>query len=403
MIDDLMPGLAQSALPLYQSLITSSLLLGAMFGSLFGGNLANKFGRRMGALISSGICIFGLLLQVFAPEIVTLIIFRIVIGFGVGLIGVICPMYTSETAPSDKKGIFGVLFQLTLTFGIALANVAGWALLTYVDSTFYKWRIMSAIGILFPLGLFLVAFAKMAEISFKSHVLDHEDEYTVLNSVPSDETATSAADKSGWAGFFDSSYYVFLAIVFSATLQLTGINAVMFFGPTILQGTHLDEYALNIGIGVWNFVTTLIALVFVERLGRKKLMIAGVVVLTLAVVLVGLSFRVPSGTPQLVTIGLGLLLYLLGFEGGPGCLFWVVVNEAFPPRIRAVAGSFCNIVQWGFNLLISTSFPFLATILTEVGLADIVFYVYGGIGVFCIVCLTIFWHPDENKVKSGSI
>jgi len=213
-----------------------------------------------------------------------------------------------------------------------------------------------------------------------------DDEATALNSVP---LSNDEFKRGGWAGLFlDNPRLVILGIVFSATLQLTGINAVMFFGPSIIQRAGIkDAYALNIGVGAWNFLTTIIAIVFVERLGRKKLMIGGALLLTIALFFIGMSFRVFSGSLQGWMVGLGLALYLMGFEGGPGCLFWVVVNEAFPVHVRGAGNSFCNIVQWGFNLLISTTFPIVINALGT-GI-DIVFYVYGGIGVVCILCLAV--------------
>jgi len=374
---------------LIEGLITSSILFGAMIGSLFGSTLATKLGQRVGTLIASAICMVGLLTQSFAPEIYTTLVFRIIQGCGIGLIGVLCPMYANEAAPHDQKGIFGVLFQLTLTFGIVVSNVVGWAFLTQYNNAMYNWRIMTGIGILFPLLLFIVALTRMKETQ---HAAD--ENATLLRAVGTDNTNYQ---RGGFTGLFlDNFRFVFLGIIFSATLQLTGINAVMFFGPSILQSAGIDNaYALNIGVGSWNFLTTIFAIVFVERLGRKKLMIGGTVLLTLALFFIGIGFHFFSGTMQGVMVGIGLALYILGFEGGPGCLFWVVVSEAFPPHIRGAGNSFCNIVQWGFNLLISTTFPIVKNALGS-GRIDIIFYVYGGIGVICVFFLTLMQKETKD-------
>jgi len=164
----------------------------------------------------------------------------------------------------------------------------------------------------------------------------------------------------GWKSFFLNIKYVFLGIIFSATLQLTGINAVMYFGPSIVRSAGIPNiYAANIGIGAVNFLTTGIAVALVEKLGRKKLMISGTILLTVSTFFIGISFHVFPPESQGYLVAIGLFFYLMGFEGGPGCVFWVVVNEAFPPHIRGVGNSFCNIVQWGFNLLLSTTFPIM--------------------------------------------
>jgi len=222
-----------------------------------------------------------------------------------------------------------------------------------------------------------------------------DENATLLRAVGTDN---SNYQRGGFTGLFlDNFKFVFLGIVFSATLQLTGINAVMFFGPSIIKSAGIDnEYALNIGVGSWNFLTTIIAIFLVERLGRKKLMIAGTVLLTVALFFIGISFHFFRGTLQGAMVGLGLALYLMGFEGGPGCLFWVVVSEAFPPHIRGAGNSFCNIMQWGFNLLISTTFPIVSGALGSEGI-DIIFYVYGGIGVVCVFFLAIM----QKETKDG--
>jgi len=304
-------------------------------------------------------------------------------------VGVICPLYVNEKAPSDKKGVLGVTFQLVLTFGIVLSNLVGWALLS-VDVTI-NWRLMTGIGIIFPIALLIFALLYVAETKTPRYVGVTDEESTALTT-PAADTYTYGLRKEGYAGLFcdcTNFKFLFLGIVFSATLQLTGINAVMFYGPQIIKNAGIDNgNAVNIGVTGWNFLTTFIAVLLVERLGRKFLMIGGAALVAVSAIFMGVSFHYFTGSLQAWTIGAGLALYLVGFEGGPGCLFWVLVNEAFPPHIRAAGNSFCNIVQWGFNLAISVTFPILNAALQSN--AYIIFYVYGGIGVSCCFVLLIF-------------
>jgi len=315
--------------------------------------------------------------------------FRGFLGGGIGLVGVICPLYVNEKAPSDKKGVLGVTFQLVLTFGIVLSNLVGWALLS-VDVTI-NWRLMTGIGIIFPIALLIFALLYVAETKTPRYVGVTDEESTALTT-PAADTYTYGLRKEGYAGLFcdcTNFKFLFLGIVFSATLQLTGINAVMFYGPQIIKNAGIDNgNAVNIGVTGWNFLTTFIAVLLVERLGRKFLMIGGAALVAVSAIFMGVSFHYFTGSLQAWTIGAGLALYLVGFEGGPGCLFWVLVNEAFPPHIRAAGNSFCNIVQWGFNLAISVTFPILNAALQSN--AYIIFYVYGGIGVSCCFVLLIF-------------
>jgi len=287
---------------------------------------------------------------------------------------------------------------LVLTLGIVVSFVAGWAL-EKMNNPQINWRIMTGIGLLFPGMLVILGLTKMNETrQFRRHVKDEEARALTSSA---GEPSDGASERTGFAGLFldcANFKYVFLGLIFSATLQLTGINAVMYFGPQIIQSAGIkDKYGLNIGVGAWNFLTTFIAVFLVERLGRRKLMIGGTVLLTLALIFIAISFRVfPSGsTTQGIFVGLGLAVYLMGFEGGPGCLFWVVVNEVYPEHIRGAGSSFCNITQWGFNLIVSTTFPIVTTALGPQN-TDIIFYIYGGVGVLCVI-FQLLLQPETKE------
>jgi len=250
-----------------------------------------------------------------------------------------------------------------------------------------NWRIMTGIGLIFPIALFILALVAMKEPRPGLRLADEES--TALRSP--DANDLRIPEQTGFAGLFQrkSISYIFLGIVLSATLQLTGINAVMNFAPDIFKAAGVsDEYLANAGVGAWNFLTTFVAAILVERLGRRKLMIGGTVVLTIALIFTGIAFFFFTGITQSLLVGAGIALYLVGFEGGPGCLFWVLINELFPENIRGAANSFCNIVQWGFNLIISTTFPILLGVIGKEK-AYILFWVYGGIGIVCGALLII--------------
>jgi len=170
----------------------------------------------------------------------------------------------------------------------------------------------------------------------------------------------------------------------------------MYYGPEIIKNAGISNAnAVNIGVTGWNFLTTIIAITLVDKLGRRPLMIGGAVLVSVAAIFMGISDRYFTGSTQGWTIGIGLAVYLVGFEAGPGCLFWVLVNEAFPQHIRAAGNSFCNIVQWGFNLMIAITFPILNNALGSS--AYVIFYVYGGIGVVCCIFLLIFLKETKQN------
>eukprot|EP01124_Arcella_intermedia_P002307 TRINITY_DN1125_c0_g1_i1.p1 TRINITY_DN1125_c0_g1~~TRINITY_DN1125_c0_g1_i1.p1 ORF type:complete len:436 (+),score=63.72 TRINITY_DN1125_c0_g1_i1:32-1309(+) len=370
--------------------ITSTCLFGAMFGSLFGGFLSQLMGMRLTAFLAASLCLFGAITSAFSVQLWVFMALRVILGIGVGLIGVICPLYVSTVAPDNLKGRFGVLFQLTLTFGILVSNVAGFAF-DKVNNPFLSWRLMLATG--GGLSAFLlqcVVFFKMIE----------PPKHYQFDSVSSETRPLSSDNQK--PSFFMLFYPfarlkdTFTGFMLAVTLQLTGINAIMYFGPKILKSAGLDNaVALNIGIGGWNFITTFLAVLLVNRLSRRTLVVGGTLVMSLALVLCGIfmdSHIITNPTYKGIGVGIGLLLFLAGFEAGIGCLFWVLVNEIFEKDVKEYGASMTNVLQWGFNLLLSTFYPSLTSLVGD----NVTFYVFGGIGVVCTIYLVIVLKEEEN-------
>jgi len=303
-------------------------------------------------------------------------------------------MYVAETAPANKKGMFGAMFQLSLTVGILLSFAAGYAF-TYVKDENLSWRLMVVVGIIFPASLTLLTFCAVEET--KDFKRSHDDgEARELRS-----QSSTTEKHSGWKGLFAAEHRkeFITGVVLAGTLQLTGINAVMYYGPTIIKKSGLDnEVLLNIIIGGWNFVATFIAVFLVERAGRRVLMITGTAIMSVALVGIGIAFKVTEGTPLAIAVSVGLFFFIGGFEGGPGCLFWVLVNEVYPPHIRDAGGSFANILQWGFNLLVASLFQYVANAIGW----SVIFWVFGGIGVLCTIYL-FFFLASRPKVQERFI
>jgi len=208
---------------------------------------------------------------------------------------------------------------------------------------------------------------------------------------------------------------ILTATMLGATLQLTGINAVMFYGPKIIKSAGFENgNLLNIYVGAWNFVTTLFAIFLVNKLGRRLLFLVGTALLTVALLGIGFTFTFtetcappanktqlefdfmqfpqadpPAVCPRVVGVSVGLAVFILGFEIGPGCLFWVLANEIFPRSFSDLGASYTNIVQWGFNLLVSSTFALLQP-------ESLGFYLFGGFGVICTIYLFFFLRVSDT-------
>jgi len=367
--------------------ITSTVLFGAMLGSLCGGFLSNFFGMKFTAFLGASICLFGATTSAFSISLPIWMACRVVLGIGIGLIGVICPLYVSIMAPKHLKGPFGVLFQLTLTFGILIAYVVGYGC-TKVGDIFLSWRIMvGSGGALSAILLQLVVYFGMVEPPKTVKMIDESEP---LNPNSNGKPSFLTLFKSG------RRLNTLTGIMLAITLQLTGINAIMYFGPKILKSAGLDEaVALNIGIGAWNFVTTFLAILLVNRVSSRVLVVVGTSVMSVALVICGICMDgsiVSNPTYKGVGVGIGLILFLAGFEGGMGCLFWVLVNEIFDSDVREYGASMTNLLQWGFNLLLSTFFLSISKTIGD----DKTFYVFGGIGVLCSIYLIFFLKKLEK-------
>jgi len=361
-----------------------------MIGSLIGGILANKYGRRISNTIGCGLCLFGALCSTFAPEIWIFLIARVFLGAGIGITAVVCPMYVSEMAPPDKRGALGVLFQLAVTLGIFISFLIGWGITSIVSlSPFYKWRIQIGLGIFLPIILLALTVMRMLEPSSWTELQAKQ-----RGSANHEEVKKKAALSEICRQKHLRQLLVTLTVL-ASILQLTGINAVMYYGPAILVTAGVsDANALNIGIGAWNFATTLIAIFLVDRWGRRPLMLSGVALMSVALVVIGVVYQLADLTPtaRIAGVGVGLAAFIAGFEVGPGCLFWVLINELFPEEYIEFGGSYANILQWGFNLFVSTIFPFLGK--SALGTPG-TFYLFGAVGFVCLAYC--FFFLDETK------
>ncbi len=207
--------------------IASTILIGALCGSIIAGMLASRYGRRMTIVIGGLICAFAGAAQGFAPELWVLLTTRLILGVGVGISVVVCPLFVSEAAPMTQRGFFGVFFQLAVCFGILVGNIIGYAIiLTKVDA-YLGWRIMLALGSVFPAVLVILGMLFVEEthewLSSRG-----EDETRRLQPTSSEIGDGVVPAKQGWSLLFSrqSLSSVILATVLAATAQLTGIIAL---------------------------------------------------------------------------------------------------------------------------------------------------------------------------------
>jgi len=358
---------------------TSSILIGAAIGSFIGSHVLRFIGIRNSFFALALLSVIGSVLSAVTNGLPVIAVMRGVLGLGVGLASVACPLYVAQNAPTDKKGFLGTFFQLAITVGIVIAYAVG---LAFKNNDGWKW--MFGLGAIPGTILFFLSF-----FTTNRHQTPDADSllpHTSDGSIQSEEEKTQT-----WKAFL-------LGTALCVSLQLTGINAFIYYAAEIFKdaGFENNPNLPTLGVGAWNFATTLFATFFIERLGRRLLVLVGLFTVTVSCIGLALVFQFLDGeTKGYVSLAL-LFLFIAGFEGGLGPLFWVLATEIYPKRVANYGISFMNVLQWLFNILLTLVFPIAKE---EFG-GPAVFGTFGGIGIVCFIIIVIFLKdttPDESE------
>ncbi|MCM3654148.1 D-xylose transporter XylE [Metabacillus litoralis] len=394
---------------LFHGLTVSSALIGCIIGGLISGVLSNRIGRRNSLLVAAVLFFISALLSGYPeflfftkgePTIGLFIMFnvyRIIGGIGVGLASGLGPLYISETSPANIRGRLVTLNNLAIIFGMLLVYIVNWRIAVGQSASWIHdigWRYMFASeaipAILFFGLLFLVPETPRYLISKNKD----EEAMTVLTKVNgSNKIAkeiyqeikqTMDTPNSPKAGIFSyGKLVVIVGILLAAAQQFVGINVILYYAPRIFanMGASADSSMLQtILIGVVNLIFVFIALMLVEKWGRKPLLLIGSVGMAIGMFgIATLSFVDSMGLGALLFILVYVAFYNLSF----GPLVWVLAAEIFPNKIRGQVMAITVVANWGSNLLISATFPSLLEI--SAGVA------YSFYGVMCILSFFFVW------------
>lgn len=361
--------------PLIEGVVVSGAMAGAAFGAAIGGKLADRFGRRR--LIFTGAVVFfvGSLTMAVAPTVPVLVAGRLIDGVAIGFASIVGPLYISEIAPPRIRGALTSLNQLMVTVGILSSYFVNYA---FAGSG--SWRYMLGAGMI-PAVVLAVGILRMPESP--RWLVEHgreEQARAILQQTRSggveeelDEISETVEKQTG-TGFRDLlQSWLRPALVVGLGLavfqQITGINAVLYYAPTILSSTGFGSATsilATVGIGVINVVMTIVAISVIDRVGRRPLLIVGVggMVVTLAVL--GAIFYVPGFSGGLGWVATAcLMLFVAFFAIGLGPVFWLLVSEIYPLAVRGSAMGAVTVANWGANLLVSLAFPVLTASIGE--------------------------------------
>ena len=394
-----------------QGFLVSSVLIGAVIGAATNGVLADIFGRKKIIMATAVIFILGSLMCAFAPNVYILILSRIFVGFAVGIVNFIVPLYLSEVSPKNLRGTLVSLYQWAITAGILFSY--------FINAVFaqavYNWRWMLFAGVVPGLILFIgMCFMKDTPRWLVSKNRDGEARKVFAKIEPDidadseiKEIRETLVDNKSNKKFRLSKWMIMpfvvgIGIMFAQIC--TGINTIIYYAPTIFKTAGFDSnitaiYATT-GIGIVNFVMTIVAVFFTDKLGRKPLLYFGLTGVMISLFALGTSFAfadILGESLKWVAVG-SLVTYIVCFAMSLGPIGWILVSEVFPLKIRGVAMSVCTVSNFAFNFFVVASFPVL---LHRIGGAW-TFWMFGIVSILCII-FVYFFVPETKGISLEQI
>jgi sugar porter (SP) family MFS transporter len=335
-----------------QELVVSGVLVGAVLGAAVGGGLADRLGRRRIILVTAAVFLIGAIGMGLSPGVWWLIGFRFVAGIGIGIASIVGPLYISETAPPQIRGSVVSFNQLAITSGILIAYPVGFAL-----SFSGGWRLMLGLGAVPALALgvgmifmpesprWLVANGEEEDacgvLERIDDSIDHDEGIQSIRQAISEESGARELLK-GWIR-----PALVVGIGLAVLQQITGVNTVIYYAPTIFHNTGFGGSASilgTVGVGVVNVLLTVAAILLVDRVGRRPLLLVGLAGMVLSLGVLGLAFLLPalSGIVGWIAI-VSLALYIAFFAVGLGPVFWLLISEIYPQEVRGAAMSVASV------------------------------------------------------------
>jgi SP family sugar:H+ symporter-like MFS transporter len=378
--------------------IVASLLLGAMIGAACAGRLSDRLGRRRLIMIAAVIFGIGALGAATAGSPGILIAFRFVLGLAVGSAALVVPLYLSEIAPKEIRGAISSLNQLMIVSGILVAF-----LVNAVLASSGNWRLMLGLAVVPSVVLFAGMIFMPETPRFLVRAGEEDEARDVLEGmrdngrVDSEMRDIQEVDEEEEEGRVPLRTLLepwvrpalVVAIGLAVFQQLIGINTIIYYAPTTLTnvgyGPESAIYA-NIVIGVLNLAATIVAIRIVDRVGRKPMLLGGLVGMITSLAVLGISLQVLSepkspGDPAAIITLVCLATFIVSFAATWGPVVWVMLPEVLPLRVRGTAMGVALFLHWGANFAVSQTFPVM---LKSWGPGP-VFLGYAGMGVLALL------------------
>jgi sugar porter (SP) family MFS transporter len=380
----------------------SVVLIGCMFGAGISGTISDRIGRKRFMLVSAVLFLVSAVGCALPRTIAEFVVFRFIGGLGIGSASILAPLYISEIAPARIRGALVSVNQMAIVTGILLAYFINWAFAGVGPS---NWRWMYAAGAL-PSVIFFILLLRVPESPRWLVKQGRESEALgVLSRVNTTDLAAAEVssikealtmEKGSLAELFRPGFRraLLIAVVLAILQQITGINAVLYYAPRIFERagfSRMSAIGQSTIVGFVNMLFTIVAIVLVDRIGRKPLLLTAAGGMGVSLLLLGAAFKSQAFSGPLI-LGL-ILLYIAFFAMAMGPIVWVVLAEIFPTRMRGSAMAIATVILWISDFAVTLSFPVIADRLNE----STAFWLYAAMCAVDFVFMFVFLPETKGK------
>lgn len=390
--------------PQTNGIVVAAVLLGALIGALLSGRLVDRLGRKRLLIIDAVIFIIGTFISFIATSIEWLIIARIIVGIAIGIASYTAPLYISEIAPTRYRGALVSLNQLAITLGILISYIVD-----YIFAEHGQWRFMFISGIVPAVGLLfgMIFLPESPRWMANKGLIDKARSILArIRNNPSEAERELAAiiacgqqqhPHNHWQTLF--SPFIRSAIIIGIGLavlqQITGINTIIYYAPTIFKmagfASATSAILATMGVGAILVLFTIIALPFIDTLGRRPLLLSGLFGMAISLATLSWAFH-QTDISAIKWLALGsMLFYIACFAFSLGPIMWVIIAEIYPLKVRGLGSSVATAANWGSNMIVALTFLSLVQLFG----ASATFFIYFIISLFGL--FFIYYLVPETK------